>query len=93
MDNVILLYAAMIVRKNSSWFLMNDLISKEASHKLEKQINNLIKAVSKYSMEICESFGIPKHSIYAPIYTGYEEYYKVDITDGEHHDIPLRPKF
>ena len=72
---------------------MNELISKEAAAKLEGQINNLIKSVAKYSIDICEGFGIPKHTIYAPIYTGYEEYYKVDYTGGEHHNVPLRPKF
>jgi hypothetical protein len=44
-------------------------------------------------MEICEGFGIPKHTVHAPMYTGYEKYYKSDVTGGEHYDVPLRPKF
>jgi hypothetical protein len=90
---VILLYSALIVKKNLSWYLMNNFISREAGSKLEGQINELIKAVANHASDLCEGFGIPKHSIYAPIYTGYEDYYKVDITNGEHHNIPNRPKF
>lgn len=72
---------------------MNGLITKEAALKIDAQINGLIKSVGKYSMELCEGFGIPKHLVHAPIYTGYEEYYKVDHTQGEHHNIAMRPKF
>lgn len=44
-------------------------------------------------MEICRGFGIPDHVVFAPIYTGYENYYKVDQTGGEHYDVIMRPKF
>ena len=88
-----LLFAAIYVRKNLSWFLLHDAISTSAANKLSSQINSTIKEISKHSMEICEGFGIPKHIVHAPIYTGYQKYYNVDITNGEHYDIPLRPKF
>lgn len=87
------LFAASHIKKNLSWYLLNESISKVAANKIGDQINNLIKEISKYSMEICEGFGIPKHTIFAPIYTGYEKYYSVDKTGGEHYDVPLRPKF
>ncbi len=91
--NVMTLFAACHVKKNLSWYLLNESISKIAANKIGDQINTLIKDISKYSMEICEGFGIPRHSIFAPIYTGYEKYYSVDKTDGEHYDVPFRPKF
>jgi hypothetical protein len=81
------------VKKNLSWFLLNDAISHKAAQKLPEQINTVIKAVATHSMEICEGFGIPKHIVHAPIYTGYEKYYKSDVTNGEHYDVVLRPKF
>lgn len=87
------MHAALVVNRNLAWFLMNNLISSDASLKLETQINHLIKIISTYSLDLCEGFGIPKHSVHAPIYTGYEEYYKVDYTNGEHYNISLRPKF
>lgn len=83
----------MIVKKHLSWYLINNYISLEAAKNLSKQINDLIKTLGEHSLEICEAFGLPKHTIHAPIYTGYEKYYSVDRTDGEHHSVPNRPKF
>lgn len=88
-----MLHAALVVNKNLAWFLINNLISNNAAVNLSNQINSLIKTISIYSLDLCEGFGIPKHLIQAPIYTGYEDYYKVDYTNGEHYNIELRPKF
>jgi hypothetical protein len=88
---MIKLVAAEFVKKHLDWFIINSLIQKDAAFKLSDQINNLIADLGKHSLDICESFGIPHHLIYAPIYTGYKEYYKVDKTQGEHYN--LRPKF
>jgi acyl-CoA oxidase len=93
LNNIVLLYAANVVRKNLAWYLLHSYISNTAAGKLNDQINELIKHVGKHSMEICEAFGIPKELVYAPIYTGYEEYYKSDITNGEHYNVKMRPKF
>lgn len=93
LEKILLLTAATIVKKNLSWYLMNKLISMEAGSKLPAQINNLIKEIGSSSLELCESFGIPGHVILAPIYNGYKEYYKADITNGEHYDVTMRPKF
>jgi len=87
-----LLEAALFVKKKMDWFLLHDYVSKEAANDLNVQVNNLIKEISKFSFEICQGFNVPEHVVFAPIYTGYQEYYKVDKTDGEHHDLP-RPKF
>jgi hypothetical protein len=91
--NVILLYSALIVKRNLSWYLINDLVSNSAAKNLPSQINSIIKDLGNYSMEICEGFGIPEHVVKAPIYTGYEKYYQVEQTNGEHYDVALRPKF
>ena len=69
---------------------MNGIINSDAAKLLDKQINNLIGELSVHSLTICEAFGIPKHLLTAPIYTGYQEYYKRDITQGEHN---YKPKF
>jgi hypothetical protein len=92
-DNIILLYAANLVKKHLAWYLMNQVISESAARNLHEQINNLIKKIGKFSLDICESFGIPRHLLTAPIYTGIEEYYKTDVTNGEHWNIKGRPKF
>ncbi len=92
MEKCPLLEAELFVRKKIDWFLVNEYVSKEAASDLNVQVNSLIKEISKYSMEICQGFSIPEHVVYAPIYTGYQEYYKVPQTGGEHHDLP-RPKF
>jgi acyl-CoA oxidase len=91
--DMVFLYAATIVRKNLSWYLINDYISKEAANKLLTDINKLIANLGKISLDICEGFGLPKDLVSAPMYTGYQEYYKSDITGGEHYDVALRPKF
>jgi len=87
-----LLEAALFVKKKMDWFLVNEYVTKEAANDLNVQINALIKVIGKHSFEICQGFNIPEHVVYAPIYTGYQQYYKVPRTGGEHHDLP-KPKF
>ena len=72
---------------------MHKLISPEAALLISPKVDEVIRQVGKYSLEICEGFGLPKANVYAPIATGYEKYYKVDSTGGEHYDVILRPKF
>jgi acyl-CoA oxidase len=91
--DMILLYASTIVRKNLSWYLINDNISNQAAVNLLKDINRLIAELGKISLDICEGFGLPKDLVIAPMYTGYQKYYNSDITEGEHYDVKLRPKF
>jgi hypothetical protein len=92
LENCILLVAARFVNTHMDWYLLNNLILSETASHFQHQIDSLIKSIGKYSLNICEAFGIPQHVIYAPIYTGYQEYYKEDKTGGE-HKINLRPKF
>lgn len=70
---------------------MHGFVSSTAALKLNTQINNLIKEVALHAEDICKGFNVPKGSLIAPIYTGYEKYYSVDKTNGEHYD--LKPKF
>jgi hypothetical protein len=88
---MILLVAALFVKQHLDWFILNQLVHRDAAFKLADQINCTISEIGKHSYDVCEGFGIPKHTVYAPIYTGYKEYYKVDKTQGEHYN--LRPKF
>lgn len=92
MEKCPLLEAALFVKKKMDWFLVNEYVSREAASDLSIQINTLIKEIANFSFEICQGFNIPEHVVYAPIYTGYQEYYKVAQTGGEHHDLP-RAKF
>ncbi len=57
---------------------------------LQYQIDDLIRSLGIYSLKICEGFGIPEHVVHAPIYTGYQKYYSVDKTDGEHTDVNMK---
>jgi hypothetical protein len=88
---LLLIEAASFIKKHLDWYLMNNFISPEAANNLSSSLNDEIKEVGAHSLEICEAFNIPKHIIYAPIYTGYRQYYIVDKTNGEHWD--LKPKF
>lgn len=85
--------AAKFVKTNLDWYLLNKIISVEAALILNDQINDQIKSIGNHSLDICEGFGVPKNVVFAPIYTGYQEYYKSDITNGEHYDQHGRPKF
>lgn len=93
LNNIVTLYAAIIVKKNLGWYLMNDLIAHNAAKKLPEQVNALIRSIGGHAMEICNGFGIPESLVKAPIFTGYEKYYQAETTNGEHYNIPLRPKF
>lgn len=54
----------------------------------------MIRVLGNQSLELCENLGVPRSLIYAPIYTGYQNYYKSDFTQGEHYDLlNLKPKF
>ncbi len=90
---MILLFAAQVVRKHLAWYLINNHISKDAAVKLDSQINEIIRSLGNHSLEICQGFGIPEYMVHAPIYTGYQDYYTVDKTGGEHYDVKMRPKF
>lgn len=73
------------------WYLLKGYVAHEVAKHFDTQINDLIKSIGTHSLEICESFGIPKHVVYAPIYTGYKEYYSGEKTGGEHYNY--KPKF
>jgi hypothetical protein len=88
-----LLFAAQVVKKHLAWYLINDHVGRDAALKFDSQTSELIKNLGNNSLEICEGFGIPNHVVHAPIYTGYQEYYKVDQTGGEHYNVKMRPKF
>lgn len=87
MEKCYLLEAALFIKKKMDWFLVNDYISKEASIDLNENINILIKEVSTHSFDICQGYGIPEHCLWSPIYTGYQEYYSVEKTGGEHYNL------
>jgi hypothetical protein len=98
LENCVLLTAAQYVQSHLDWYLLHNLINKPAAQHLQFQIKELIKNLGKHSLKICEGFGIPEHVIHAPIYTGYQKYYSVDITNGEHyenkeHNELMRVKF
>lgn len=80
------------IRTHLDWYLINDYLSIKLGARVEQIINSLVKDLAVYAEDICLGFGIPKPSLIAPIYTGYEKYYSVDKTDGEHHSLQ-RPKF
>lgn len=90
-----MLEASSFVRKNLSWFIVNSLISKEASRRLDNEIDNLIKEVSEFAGSIVRGFNLPAHSLISPIYRGYQDYYSVDKTDGEFRILrgPIVAKF
>ena len=66
------------------------MLSLSAGGKLHRQITDIIKKLSPHSLAICKAFGVPEQQISAPMYTGYQEYYKRDYTQGEHN---FKPKF
>ncbi len=86
-----LLFALKSVMRHMSWYLMDGVLSKSAGSKLSEQINDTIKKLAPHSLTICHAFGVPKQLLKAPMYTGYQEYYKSDYTNGEHNNF--KPKF
>jgi acyl-CoA oxidase len=79
------IFAGKSVIKNLGWYLYSGALSTLAGTNLNKQINDVIAKVAPHSLEICNAFGVPEQQISAPMYTGYQEYYKRDYTKGEHN--------
>ena len=94
-DNLLLLYAAEYVHSHLEWYLIKNMVKKTAAQHLIFNIREIIRNLGRYSLTVCEGFGIPEHVIHAPIYTGYQKYYSVDQTNGEHYGVwgNMRPKF
>jgi hypothetical protein len=92
LEKCYLLEAALFTRRKMDWFVVHGYVCKEAALDLNQNINKLIKEISPHSFELCQGYGIPEHTLWAPIYTGYQEYYNVDQTGGEHHNLQ-RAKF
>lgn len=88
---IAILEAAVYINNNLGSYLMHGYVSNIAATKLTTQINNTIKEIALHAEDICKGFNVPKGSLISPIYTGYEKYYSVDKTNGEHYY--LKPKF
>lgn len=88
---IAILEASIYVKENLSFFIINEFINKKAAFLLEKQISNVIKEISLHADDIIAGFNLPKSCLVAPIYTGYQKYYSVDKTGGEHYN--RKPKF
>ena len=79
--------------KHLGWYLHNKIINLSAGRILAFQVNDVIKKLSPQAILICNAFGIPEHQLLEPIYTGYQDYYRNDFTNGEHHEKHFKPKF
>ena len=89
-NKIALLELLYFTNKNLGWFIVNDVINKEAAKKIDSQLSQLVKEVAGKADCILKGFNLPKNVLIAPIYTGYKEYYSVDITNGEFRG---KPKF
>ena len=81
-----------MIQRDLSWYLLNNCISLPAAKSLGEEVNELVRKVNAKSAEICNGLGIPESIMMAPIYNGYQKYYSVDKTNGEHYNRK-RPKF
>jgi acyl-CoA oxidase len=79
-----LVFSGKSVVKHLGWYLYSGALSVAAGSKLSRQINEIITKLSPHSLEIVNAFGVPEEQIKAPMYTGYQEYYKDDVKNGEH---------
>ena len=85
-----LVFAGKSVLRHLGWYMFNNIINPTAAGRLSREVNDVIKKLSPHSMTICNAFGLPEQQISAPMYTGYQTYYKRDYTQGEHN---YKPKF
>lgn len=79
------------VKEHLAWYLVNKLISDKAATLIDDQFSKLVKEISNFTDEIVNGFNIPKGCLKAPIYDGYQQYYSVKKTGGEHYN--RKPKF
>ena len=80
------------LRSSLDWYVSNNYLNITCASQVEGLVNIIVKLVSIYAEDLCLGFNLPKETLIAPIYTGYEKYYSVDKTDGEHYYLP-KPKF
>lgn len=79
------------MKEHLAWYLVNKFVSDKAAQLIDAQYSLLIKEISNYTDEIIAGFNIPKGCLKAPIYDGYQNYYSVKKTGGEHYN--RKPKF
>ena len=72
------LYALSNIEENLSWYMTQGLLTKHQSRKLTKLSQLLCSDLVKYSGDLCDAFGIPKHMKTAPIANDWIKYNDFD---------------
>jgi len=74
MAKVFVLFAAEVINRDLSFFLVNGVVSNKAAQNLGIQRNKLIKDIASEVDGILDCLNIPKHALYAPIAADYVLY-------------------
>ena len=76
--NVRSLYSLNIIESDLSWYLMEGIITKRQAHNISILSKKYCNIISKDSLLICKSFGIPEHMKLSPMYNNIEDYNSFD---------------
>jgi hypothetical protein len=71
MTNVFKLFAADIIDRDLSFYILSGVVNPQASKDLAKQRHSLIKYLAERADDLLDCLNIPKHALYAPIANDY----------------------
>jgi acyl-CoA oxidase len=82
------IYGYDLFTREIGFFVTRGLISVETAQGLEARLNDGIKELAPSALKIVESFGIPEHTVRAPIAQDYEKYQEGKY-EGEYPEAKL----
>ena len=74
MEKVFMLFAAEIIQRDLSFYMLNGVISTSAATALTPRRHKLIKDIALKTNDLLDCLNIPKHALYAPIAQDYVKY-------------------
>lgn len=74
MEIIFRLFGCDLIFRDSGFYLMNGVLSANASKNLTKTRLRLVKQLAEMTDDILDCLNVPKHALYAPIAADYEKY-------------------
>ena len=81
-DNILKIYSYTLINKNIGFYFENNLINKKNYKLMNKNLNILNKELNKKSLDLVDSFCIPKWMRHSPISNNWEKYNEIE-NNGE----------
>jgi len=77
------LYGTHLLTKDLGWFLMTGSINAKAAQNLVSRHKELVKEFHIYALDLVNAYGVPEHSLTAPVAHDYVEFNELPWTGGK----------